>query len=96
MISFESDYIAGAHPEVLKRLTETNMESLPGYGSDPYCESAKRKIRESIGMPEAEVYFLTGGTQTNAVVISTLLADYEGVIAAKTGHVSVHEAGAIE
>ena len=65
MISFESDYIAGAHPEVLKRLTETNMESLPGYGSDPYCESAKRKIRESIGMPEAEVYFLTGGTQTN-------------------------------
>ena len=96
MISFESDYIAGAHPEVLKRLTETNLESLPGYGSDPYCESAKKKIRESIGMPEAEVYFLTGGTQTNAVVISTLLADYEGVIAAKTGHVSVHEAGAIE
>ena len=96
MISFESDYIAGAHPEVLKRLIETNLESLPGYGSDPYCESAKRKIRETIGMPEAEVYFLTGGTQTNAVVISTLLADYEGVIAAKTGHVSVHEAGAIE
>ena len=96
MISFESDYIAGAHPEVLKRLTETNLEFLPGYGSDPYCESAKAKIRESIGMPEAEVYFLTGGTQTNAVVISTLLADYEGVIAAKTGHVSVHEAGAID
>ena len=96
MVSFESDYIAGAHPEVLRRLMETNTEPLPGYGSDPYCESAKEKIRKAVGMPEAEVWFLTGGTQTNAVVISTLLADYEGVIAAKTGHVSVHEAGAIE
>ena len=54
MISFESDYIAGAHPEVLKRLIETNLESLPGYGSDPYCESAKRKIRETIGIPALE------------------------------------------
>ena len=96
MVSFESDYIAGAHPEILRKLTETNLEALPGYGSDPYCESAKDKIRKAIGMPEAEVYFLTGGTQTNAVVISTMLADYEGVIAAKTGHVSSHEAGAIE
>ena len=96
MVSFESDYIAGAHPEVLRRLRETNTEPLPGYGSDPYCESAKEKIRKAVGMPEAEVWFLTGGTQTNAVVISTMLADYEGVIAAKTGHVSTHEAGAIE
>ena len=96
MISFESDYIAGAHPEVLRKLTETNLESLPGYGTDPYCESAKQKIRSLIGIPDAEIFFLTGGTQTNAVVISTVLADYEGVIAAKTGHVSTHEAGAIE
>ena len=96
MISFESDYIAGAHPEVLRKLTETNLEALPGYGSDPYCESAKAKIRSFIGLPDAEIFFLAGGTQTNAVVISTVLADYEGVIAAKTGHVSTHEAGAIE
>ena len=96
MISFESDYIAGAHPEVLRKLTETNLEALPGYGSDPYCESAKAKIRSFIGLPDAEIFFLAGGTQTNAVVISTMLADYEGVIAAKTGHVSTHEAGAIE
>ena len=96
MVSFESDYIAGAHPEVLKRLSETNLESLTGYGADHYCESAKNKIRSLIGMPDAEIEFLVGGTQTNAVVISTMLADYEGVIAAGTGHVSTHEAGAIE
>ena len=96
MISFESDYIAGAHPEVIRRLTETNLECLPGYGSDHYCESAKQKIRDVIGMPDADIFFLAGGTQTNAVVISTMLADYEGVIAARTGHVSSHEVGAIE
>ena len=96
MVSFESDYIAGAHPEVLKKLAETNLEPLPGYGSDPYCESAREKIRKELGLPEADVVFLAGGTQTNAVVISTMLADYEGVVAAKTGHISSHEAGAIE
>ena len=96
MVSFESDYIAGAHPEVLRKLAETNLEALPGYGTDPYCENAKQKIRDLIGIPEAEIFFLAGGTQTNAVVISTMLEDYEGVVAAKTGHVSTHEAGAIE
>lgn len=96
MISFESDYIAGAHPQILRRLAETNMELLPGYGADLYCESAKNKIRQTIGLENAQVEFLVGGTQTNAVIISTMLADYEGVVAAKTGHVSVHEAGAIE
>ena len=96
MVSFESDYIAGAHPEVLKRLTDTNREALPGYGADPYCEAAKEKIRRAVGMEDAQVEFLTGGTQTNAVVISTLLARYEGVLAAKTGHIGTHEAGAIE
>ena len=96
MVSFVSDYIAGAHPEVLARLAETNLEPLPGYGADRYCESAKEKIRAACGLPDAEVFFLSGGTQTNAVIISTMLADYEGVIAAKTGHVSTHEAGAIE
>lgn len=96
MISFESDYIAGAHPRIMERLTETNLESLSGYGSDPYCESARRKIREACECPQAEVFFLVGGTQTNSVVISAMLREYEGVIAAQTGHVSTHEAGAVE
>ncbi len=96
MVSFENDYIAGAHPKILQRLVETNFEYLSGYGSDPYCESARRKIKDACGCPEAEVFFLAGGTQTNAVVISALLREDEGVVAAKTGHVSTHEAGAIE
>ena len=96
MVSFESDYIAGAHPEVLKKLTETNFEALPGYGTDKYCESAKKKIIDTIGLDGLQVEFLAGGTQTNAVVISTMLADYEAVISATTGHISVHEAGAVE
>lgn len=96
MISFENDYIQGAHPEVLKRLTETNLEPLSGYGTDPYCESAREKIRRECGCPEAEIHFLVGGTQTNAVVIDAMLKGYEGVAAADTGHVAVHEAGAVE
>lgn len=96
MISFESDYTTGAHPKILQRFVETNNEVQPGYGSDAYCESAREKIREACQCPEAEVFFLTGGTQTNAVVISSILQKYEGVIAAETGHVSAHEAGAIE
>lgn len=96
MLSFESDYIQGAHEKILRRLIETNMEPLPGYGSDKYCESAKKKIRQACACEEAEIFFLAGGTQTNEIIISTMLASYEGVIAAKTGHVSVHEAGAIE
>ena len=96
MVSFECDYIAGAHPEILKRLSETNMESLPGYGMDHYTGSAKEKIRAACGCPEADVEFLVGGTQTNSVIISTMLRDWEGVIAADSGHVSVHESGAVE
>ena len=96
MVSFECDYIAGAHPEILKRLTETNMESLPGYGMDHYTENAKEKIKAACGLPDAQVELLVGGTQTNAVVISTMLRDWEGIIAADSGHVSVHESGAIE
>ena len=82
MISFESDYIMGAHPEILRRLTETNFEALTGYGVDKYCDSAKEKIKSACGCPDADVWFLTGGTQSNAVVISTMLSRYEGVIAA--------------
>lgn len=96
MISFASDYVAGAHPEIIKRLAETNMENLSGYGTDPYCTQAVEKIRQYCHCPEAEVYFLVGGTQTNQIVISTMLQPYEGVIAADSGHVNVHEAGAIE
>ena len=96
MISFASDYIAGAHSAIMQRLLETNMENLSGYGTDQYCAQAKEKIKQAFQCPDGEVFFLVGGTQTNQVIISTMLAPYEGVIAAKTGHVSVHEAGAIE
>lgn len=93
---FASDYMEGAHPSILQRLTETNMEHSPGYGMDSYSESARQKIREACSAPDANVFFLTGGTQTNATVIDALLRPYQGVIAADTGHISVHEAGAIE
>ncbi len=96
MLSFESDYICGAHPAILQRLADTNTEPLPGYGSDRYCESAKAKIRAAFGCPDADIFFLVGGTQTNAIVIDTMLHAYEGVIAADTGHIAQHEAGAIE
>ncbi|MCR4617888.1 MAG: aminotransferase class V-fold PLP-dependent enzyme [Lachnospiraceae bacterium] len=96
MVSFESDYIAGAHPEILKRFMETNLEPQPGYGSDEYCKSAKEKIKKAIGLKSADVEFLAGGTQTNAVIISTMLKDYEAVVSAKSGHISAHEASAVE
>lgn len=96
MLAFESDYNHGAHPQILQRMMETNKEAYPGYGTDEVCESAKKKIRAKINKPEAEIYFGVGGTQVNQLVIDTVLAPYEGVVAATTGHVSAHEAGAIE
>ncbi len=96
MISFTCDYSEGAHPKILERLTATNFEQLPGYGTDHYCESAKEKIRAACEAPEAEVFFLVGGTQTNSTIIAAMLADYEGVVSAETGHIGVHEAGAVE
>lgn len=96
MQHFDCDYMEGAHPAILQRLMETNMEKTPGYGTDIYCESARRKILEACGCPEGEVYFLVGGTQTNSTVISSVLKSFEGVVAADTGHISVHEAGAVE
>lgn len=96
MLSFESDYITGAHPEILKRLAETNMEFLPGYGHDIYTDSARAKIAKAMGIDTAEITFLVGGTQTNSIVIAAMLEDYEGVVSATTGHVAVHEAGAVE
>lgn len=96
MLSFTCDYTQGAHPKILERLLETNMEKLPGYGNDHYCESAKEKIKKACGCPDAEVWFLTGGTQTNATVIDSVLQKYEGVISAQTGHINAHESGAVE
>lgn len=96
MVSFENDYVEGAHPAVLQRLVDTNRERLPGYGADAYCARAAEKIREACACDKADVSFLTGGTQANAVVLSALLHSYEGVVAAETGHIHGHEAGAIE
>nr|MBQ4318034.1 low specificity L-threonine aldolase [Clostridia bacterium] len=96
MISFENDYNTGAHPKVLEHLMRTNLEPETGYGFDRYCESARRKIRTECGIEDADVEFLTGGTQTNMTVISTMLGEHEGVVAARSGHVATPEAGAIE
>lgn len=96
MISFTCDYSEGAHPKILERLAQTNLEQLPGYGTDYYTLSAKEKIRAACGAPQAQVFFLTGGTQTNSTVIAAMLRDYEGVVSAQTGHIGVHEAGAVE
>lgn len=95
-LAFASDYMEGTHPAILKKLAETNLIKSAGYGLDEYSETAREKIRKACNAPEAEVHFLVGGTQTNATVIDALLASYQGVIAAETGHVSSHEAGAIE
>lgn len=96
MLNFASDYTEGCHPEVLAALTRTNMEQLTGYGTDTYTEQAKAKIRKVLDCPDADIFFLTGGTQTNQTVIDTMLRMYEGVVAVESGHVNVHEAGAIE
>ena len=94
--SFGSDYLEGTHPAILQRLVETNLEQSSGYGTDPYSESARNKIRSACRAPDAAVFFLVGGTQANATVIDAILHSYQGVIAAETGHISIHEAGAIE
>ena len=96
MLYFSCDYAEGCHPKVLEALSKTNMVSTPGYGEDEFCQQAKAKIRDYINCPDADIYFLVGGTQTNQVVIDSMLSNYDGVVAAATGHVAVHEAGAIE
>lgn len=96
MLSFECDYNKGAHPKILEALVRTNMEPCPGYGNDAYTERAREKIRAACGREDADVRFLVGGTQTNRIVIDSMLQSYEGVISATTGHISAHEAGAIE
>lgn len=96
MISFENDYLEGAHENVLQRLFDTNLIQASGYGDDQFSKQAAEQIKSVINCPEATVRFLVGGTQTNQVVINSVLEPYEGVISADTGHVAVHEGGAIE
>lgn len=96
MLHFDTDYMAGAHPEVLQRLVDTNHLQTVGYGGDEFTKHAAELIKAACGKPDARVYFLTGGTQTNATVIDGILAKHQGVLAAESGHISVHEAGAIE
>lgn len=93
---FQCDYAEGCHPRILAKLAETNLEQTPGYGTDQYCQSAQDKIREACKDYGAQVHFLVGGTQTNLIVISSILKPWQGVLAAETGHINVHETGAIE
>lgn len=96
MIQFHCDYIEGAHPKILERLCQTNMEQLTGYGKDHYCESAKDKIKTACNRKDIDVHFISGGTQTNLIAIASLLKPYEAVISVAEGHIACHEVGAIE
>lgn len=96
MLSFANDYCEGAHPEILRRMSENNFNKMPGYGMDKFTASAAEKIRVACGKPQAKVFLLTGGTQTNTVVLDTMLKPFQGVIAAVTGHINVHESGSVE
>ena len=96
MILFYSDYLEGCHPKVLEKLQESNLDQTPGYGQDKYCDAARQTIRNACSAPGADVHFLVGGTQTNATVIASILRPHQGVLCASTGHINVHETGAIE
>lgn len=96
MLNFESDYLEGAHEKILANLVATNEEKLTGYGNDIYCQNARQKIQTACEKPDADIYFISGGTQTNALVIASMLNKTEGVLAAETGHITTHETGAIE
>ena len=96
MLSFECDYNNGACQEVLDNLVRYNSAKPTPYGFDEFSEHAKSKIREACGLPDAQIFFLTGGTQTNATTIDSMLYQYEGVICVGSGHINVHEAGAVE
>jgi threonine aldolase len=94
--NFKNDYSEGAHPRILKALTKTNLNQEEGYGQDSYCIEAIEVIRQKIKNPNADIHFVSGGTQANLIVIASILKPYESVIATDTGHIAVHEAGAIE
>ncbi len=96
MIRFENDYAEGAHSAILAKLAETNLEQTPGYGMDAHCDAARELIRRECGTPDADVHFLVGGTQANAVMLASLLRPHQGAVSPETGHIAVHETGAIE
>lgn len=96
MVYFNNDYSEGCLPEIMDKLVKTNLEQTPGYGVDVYCQDAAAKIRKLCMREDAAVHFLVGGTQTNLTVIAASLRPHQGVIAAVTGHISVHETGSIE
>lgn len=96
MIHFDCDYMAGAHPEVLASIVNNNTVQTSGYGCDEFCTKARQLIREACGTPDAAVHFMIGGTQTNSTVLDGLLRRTDGVLAAETAHINVHESGAIE
>lgn len=96
MYQFQCDYNEGAHPRIMERLMETNFEQTVGYGEDHYCDAARAAVRKAVGREDVDVHFLVGGTQANATVISSILRPYQGVLCAVTGHINVHETGAIE
>ena len=96
MIRFNCDYQEGAHPRILERLARDNMIQTPGYGEDAVCDSARERIRALCGAPDADVQFLVGGTQANFTLLAAALRSYQGVIAAETAHIAVHETGAVE
>lgn len=96
MIRLNCDYLEGCHPSILEKLQATNLEQTPGYGVDPYCKAAADAVRSAFGCRESAVHFLVGGTQANMTVIAAALRPYEGVLCAETGHINVHETGAIE
>ena len=96
MIWFNCDYCEGAHPRILERLAQTNLEQTAGYGADPYCRQAEELIKKACQAPQAQVHFLCGGTQTNLTVLAACSRPYQSIIAPVSGHINVHEAGAIE
>ena len=96
MLHFDSDYLEGAHPAIIERLVATNLDQTSGYGTDEVCERARARIREACEAPDAAVYFLVGGTQANAAVADQILRPWEGIVCATTGHITAHEAGAVE
>ena len=96
MYSFKNDYSEGAHPRILETLLRTNLEQSEGYGKDTYCEQAEKLIKDKLNNQEVDVHFISGGTQTNLIAISSFLRPYEAVISANTGHIYVNEAGSIE
>ena len=96
MYQFQCDYNEGAHPRIMERMMETNFEQTVGYGEDHYCASAREAVKKAVGRDDVDVHFLVGGTQANATVISSVLRPHQGVLCAATGHINVHETGAIE